>query len=242
MHGQHLRSPLPLLGEAGVLSSLRCMQVHEIEHRQQQKTDMAAAQAEAAAKLERQERVRQARLHKEELAHEQKLLVSARNPGTRSACSVLCMPPRHVELTDDVLTSLHVIASCCCVTVAPCLRTCSPSWSPWRPPGSACMPSQRLTLLRRWSPSGKVRRLPAVNFTSMHCAATHSLDLKLLSFLVDSEANPGGWCCLRGKRHAGGTPASWSCVHCNILITMGGYRAASARAGHARAGPPGRGA
>ena len=51
--------------------------MHEIEHRQQKKADVAAAQVEAAAKLERQERMRQARLHKEELAQEQKLLVSS---------------------------------------------------------------------------------------------------------------------------------------------------------------------
>ena len=50
--------------------------MHEIEHRQQKKADVLAAEAEAAAKLERQERMRQARMHKEELAQEQKLLVS----------------------------------------------------------------------------------------------------------------------------------------------------------------------
>ena len=51
------------------------VQVHEIEKRNQQKLNAAQSQAEQAARLERAERTRQAKLHKEEQAQEQKLLV-----------------------------------------------------------------------------------------------------------------------------------------------------------------------
>ena len=164
-----------------MLSCGRYVQVHEIEHRQQRKADAAAAQAEAAAKLERQERMRQARLHKEELAHEQKLLVSPRPPDMRAASaatagSVLLRPPRLVKRAVQVLTSMHGCARGCCVTPALRLRICSPSWSPWRPPGSACMPSRQPTLLRRWWLSGKVRGLKRVSAACMCCKATNGPD------------------------------------------------------------------
>lgn len=63
-------SPQPAQAETHELA-----QVHEIEKRQQQKLNVAQAQADQVARQERAERSQQAKLHKEEQAQELKLLV-----------------------------------------------------------------------------------------------------------------------------------------------------------------------